>query len=78
VEDLDDEDGDWDSRAEMNALISALTKLDPMKDAFPKKVWDVGRKYKTQGLLRCMVKQLNTVRWAVVIEGMIVLRDLVH
>jgi hypothetical protein len=78
MEDPDDEDGDWDSRAEMNALISALTKLDPMKDAFPKEVWEVGRKYKTQGLLRCMVKQLNTVRWAVVIEGMIVLRDLVH
>jgi hypothetical protein len=78
MEDPDDEDGDWDSRVEMNALISALTKLDPMKDAFPKEVWEVGRKYKTQGLLRCMVKQLNTVRWAVVIEGMIVLRDLVQ
>lgn len=78
MEDPDDEDGDWDSRAEMNALISALTKLDPTKDGFAKEVWEVGRRNRTQGLLRCIIKQLNTVRWAVVREGIIVLRGLVH
>ena len=45
MEDPDDEDGDWDSRAEMNALISALTKLDPAKDGFAKEIWEVGRRY---------------------------------
>lgn len=78
IEDPEDEDGDWDSRAEMNALISALTKLDPSKEGFAKEVWEVGRRFKTQGLLRCMVKQLSTVRWAVVHEGVIVLKGLVH
>jgi len=78
MEEADDEDGDWDSRAEMNALISALTKLNPSKDNFAKEVWAVGKRFRTQGLLRCMVKQLNTVRWAVVREGMIVLRGLLH
>jgi hypothetical protein len=78
MEEPDDDDGDWDSRAEMNALISALTKLDPIKDAFPKEIWEVGGRYKTQGLLRCMIKQMNTVRWPVVRAGMIVLKGLVH
>jgi hypothetical protein len=78
IEDPDDEDGDWDARAEMNALISALTKLEPSKDTFTKEIWEVGRRYKTQGLLKCMIKQLSTVRWAVVREGMIVLKGLVH
>jgi hypothetical protein len=72
----EDEDSDWDSAAEMNALISALTRLDPSKDSFRTEVWDVGAKYRTQGLVSCMVKQLDTIRWAVVREGMIVLRSL--
>ena len=72
----EDEDNDWDTAAEMNALISALTRLDPSKDSFRAEVWDVGAKCRTYGLLSCMVKQLNTIRWAVVREGMIVLRAL--
>lgn len=75
-EDPDDEDSDWDARAEMNALISGLTRLDPEAGKFGEEVWAVGAKYRTGGLVRCMVKQLNTVRWAVVREGMIVLRGL--
>jgi hypothetical protein len=75
-EDADDEDSDWDSRAEMNALISGLTKLDPDKEDFTEKMWAAGGKYKTGGLVRCLVRQLSTVRWAVVREGMIVLRGL--
>jgi Fungal specific transcription factor domain len=72
----EDEDGDWDSAAEMNALISELTRLDPSKDTFRTEVWHLGAKYRTHGLVRCMVKQLNTIRWAVVREGMVVLRSL--
>lgn len=74
--DLDDDETDWDSRAEMNALISAFTRLDPARENFVKDMWAVGARHKTQGLLRCMIKQLNTVRWAVVKEGMVVLRGL--
>lgn len=77
-DDPDDEDSDWDSRAEMNALISSLTRLDPSKDAFVRDLWGVAGKYRTAGLVRCMVKQLNTVRWAVVREGMIVLKGLLE
>lgn len=74
----EDEDSDWDSGVEMKALISALTKLDPTKESFVKEVWNVGAICKTQGLLRCMAKQLKLVRWAVVKEGMIVIRRLLH
>jgi hypothetical protein len=75
-EDPDDEDSDWDARAEMNALVSGLTRLDSDKDGFTKHIWNVGGKFRTGGLVKCMVKQLNTIRWAVVREGMIVLRGL--
>jgi hypothetical protein len=78
TENDDDEDSDWDARAEMNALISALTRLDDKKESFVPEMWKVGSKWRTGGLVRCMVKQLNTVRWAVVREGMIVLRGLVE
>jgi hypothetical protein len=66
-----DEDADWDSKAEMNALISALTRsrLDDL--------WKVAGKYRNSDLPRVMAKHLVTVRWAVVHEGMIVLRSLV-
>jgi hypothetical protein len=79
VDDPEDEDGDWDSKAEMNALISGLTtRPDPMKDSFVREIWNAGGKYKTHGLSRCMVNHLKTVRWAVVREGMIVLKRLLH
>lgn len=74
----DDEDSDWDARAEMNALISALTRIDERKESFVRDMWIVAAKWRTGGLVRCMVKQLNTVRWAVVREGMIVLRGLLE
>ncbi|KAI9741546.1 MAG: hypothetical protein M1818_004352 [Claussenomyces sp. TS43310] len=75
-DDIDDGDSDWDFKAEMNALISALTRLDPERKSFVREIWAAAARHKTAGLIRCMVKQLNTIRWAVVREGMIVLRGL--
>ncbi len=74
--DVVDEDGDWDSRTDMMALISALTRLDPARRTFAKDIWRVAGQSRPHGLLTCMVKHLSTVRWAVVREGMIVLNDL--
>lgn len=73
-----DDDNDWDSRTDMKALISALSRLDPSRPTFEKDVWAVSGKYRPHGLLSCMAKHLGTVRWAVVREGMIVLKDLVN
>jgi hypothetical protein len=77
LEESDNEDSEWDSRTEMSALISALSRLDPLKDdTFRKDIRAVAAKYAPHGLLTCMVKHLGTVRWAVVREGMNVLKDL--
>lgn len=80
----EDDEADWDAKVEMDALISGLTKFGDGKSEFKEsngnwenEIWNVAGKIGTPGLLRCMVKQLNTVRWAVVREGMIVLRGLV-
>jgi hypothetical protein len=67
----DDEDADWDSKAEMNALVSAMTRSN-LED-----LWRVAAKYRTSDLPRVMSKQLASIRWAVVQEGMIVLRGLI-
>jgi len=67
----DEEDSDWDARAEMNALISAMTRSN-LED-----LWKVAGKYRTGDLPRVMAKHLARVRWAVVQEGMIVLKGLV-
>ncbi|PVH89169.1 hypothetical protein DL98DRAFT_555473 [Cadophora sp. DSE1049] len=67
----DEEDSDWDARAEMNALISAMTRSN-LED-----LWKVASKYRTGDLPRVMAKHLARVRWAVVQEGMIVLKGLV-
>lgn len=67
----DDEDADWDSKAEMNALVSAMTRSN-LED-----LWRVAGKYRTSDLPRVMAKHLASIRWAVVQEGMIVLRGLI-
>lgn len=71
-----DEDAEWDAKAEMNAIVSAITKLDPARDLFTREMWEVAGNFIDDGLIKCMARQLNTVRWAVVREGMIVLRGL--
>ncbi|KAH8602034.1 fungal-specific transcription factor domain-containing protein [Bisporella sp. PMI_857] len=69
TENGNDED-DWDARAEMNALISAITR------AREEELWHVARKYRTADLPRVIAKHLSSVRWAVVQEGVVVLRGL--
>jgi len=71
AESANDEDADWDSKAEMNALVSAMAR------AKVEDMWMVVGRYRTGDLPRVMVKVLGAVRWAVVQEGMVVLRGLV-
>jgi hypothetical protein len=65
-----EEDGDWDAKAEMNALVSAMTRSN-LED-----LWKVAGKYRSSDLPRIMAKHLSSIRWAVVQEGMIILRGL--
>lgn len=66
----DDEESDWDSRAEMNALVSAMARSNL------EELGKVASKYRTGDLPRVMAKHLSSIRWAVVQEGMIVLKGL--
>jgi hypothetical protein len=65
-----DEDADWDAKAEMGALVSAMSraKLEDLSK--------VASKYRKGDLPRIIAKQLSRIRWAVVQEGMIVLNGL--
>lgn len=65
-----EEDSDWDERAEMNALVSAMTRTS-LED-----LWKVATKYRSSDLPRIMARYLSGVRWAVVQEAVIVLRCL--
>jgi hypothetical protein len=66
----DDDESDWDAGVEMNALIRALTRPNM------EHLWRDAIKYRTTDLPKVMAKHLCMVRWAVVQEGMIVLRGL--
>lgn len=61
----------WDAQAEMNALVSRMASVTP------EGLWRMVGKYATSGLTAVMAKHLSSVRWAVVQEGMKVLRGLV-
>ncbi|RDW77699.1 hypothetical protein BP6252_05752 [Coleophoma cylindrospora] len=61
----------WDAQAEMNALVSGMTSVTP------EGLWRMVGKYPTGGLTAVMAKHLSSVRWAVIHEGMKVLRGLV-
>ncbi|KEF58502.1 uncharacterized protein A1O9_06428 [Exophiala aquamarina CBS 119918] len=61
----------WHAKSEMNALVSSMTS------GTPENLWRVIGKYTTSGLTAVMAKHLSNVRWAVVHEGMKVLRGLV-
>ena len=65
-----DEEGDWDSKAEMNALVSAMARSNT------EELGRVAARYRTRDLPRVMGRLLSGVRWAVVQEGVIVLRGL--
>jgi hypothetical protein len=61
----------WDAQAEMNALVSGMASVTP------EGLWKMAGKYATCGLTAVMGKYLSSIRWAVVHEGMKVLRGLV-
>jgi Fungal specific transcription factor domain len=61
----------WDAQAEMNALVSGMTSVTP------EGLWKTAGKYATCGLTAVMGKHLSSIRWAVVHEGMKILRGLV-
>jgi hypothetical protein len=64
-------DGDmWDSKAEMNALVSHLAT------ATPETLWQRLDKRLTSGLTRVMSSHLGNIRWSVVHEATKVLRGL--
>ncbi|KAK6583024.1 hypothetical protein PZA11_004100 [Diplocarpon coronariae] len=71
-ESADEKDRDWDARAEMSALVSAMTRAE-LED-----LWRVAGRYRTVDLPRVMLKPLARIRWAVVQEGMIVLKGMVE
>ncbi|OCL10660.1 hypothetical protein AOQ84DRAFT_337115 [Glonium stellatum] len=60
----------WDAKGEMNALIGAMTSTRPENLAA------LGGR-RTSGLTAVVAKYLSKVRWAVVHDGMMVLRGLV-
>lgn len=61
----------WDAQSEMNALVSGMTSVTP--EGLRRMIG----KYPTSGLTAVMAKHLSSIRWAVVHEGMKVLRGLV-
>ncbi|KIW44902.1 uncharacterized protein PV06_03339 [Exophiala oligosperma] len=61
----------WHAKAEMNALVSSMASV------MPENLWRALGKYSTSGLTAVMAKHLSNIRWAVVHEGMKVLRGLV-
>ena len=65
-----EDDNEWDSKVEMSALISAMTR------AREEDLGMVVRRYKEKDLPRVVARVLERVRWAVVREGMVVLRGL--
>ncbi|MBE7180451.1 MAG: fungal specific transcription factor domain-containing protein [Terriglobus roseus] len=70
-----DDDNDamlYDAKAEMNALVSGMTS------GVPEGLWRIAGKYSTRGLTTVMAQHLSNVRWAVVHEGMKVLRGLMR
>lgn len=66
-----DDDTMWDAKADMNALVSSMTS------GVPEGLSKMAGKYSTKGLTTVMAQHLSNVRWAVVHEGMKVLRGLV-
>lgn len=65
-----DDESEWDALAEMNALVCAMARSN-LED-----LAKVAAKYRTGDLPRVMAKHLSTIRWAVVQEGMLVLKGL--
>lgn len=65
-----EDSGVWDPNAEMNALVSGMTS------SVPDVLWRLAGRYSTKGLVTVMAQHLGNVRWAVIHEGMKVLKGL--
>jgi hypothetical protein len=72
-EDGEDDEIIWDAKGEMNALISGMTGVPAEALAG----LGLGGRKRTSGLTAVVARHLSKVRWAVVHDGMMVLRGLV-
>ncbi|KAI5195850.1 hypothetical protein AUEXF2481DRAFT_39829 [Aureobasidium subglaciale EXF-2481] len=72
--DDDEDEMIWDSQADMNALIGSMTSgtAEQLSTSLTN-----NRKISTAGLTAVISKQLSKIRWAVVRDGMLVLKGLV-
>lgn len=81
-EGLEDEDEIiWDPAAEMKGLLEMIGKTEPevlLQIGHKDSISGVVGKRGTNGLAACVCKCLSKVRWAVVHDGMMVLRGLVQ
>lgn len=71
----------WDPAAEMRGLLEMIGKADPEKllqDGSNECISGAAGKRGTNGLAACVSRCLSKVRWAVVHDGMMVLRGLVQ
>ena len=64
------DDGGWSAKSAMNSLISSMTAVGP------EGLKSLAGKQSTAGLVSVMAEHLSAIRWAVVYEGMKVLRGL--
>lgn len=74
--DRDDKEEDsmvWDAKTEMKEFVEEICKCGPegLEEGVP------GRKFRTAGLVVVVSKYLSSVRWALVHEGVKVLRGFV-
>lgn len=77
---LDDEEDEiiWDPNAEMKGLLDAILKTEPARLLEVGAIAGGTGKRGTNGLAAVVSKCLSKVRWAVVHDGMMVLRGLVQ
>jgi hypothetical protein len=77
-EDDDDDEIIWDPQAEMQNLLDVILKCEPAERLLERGVIGVGvGKRGTNGLAAVVSRCLSKVRWAVVHDGMMVLKGLV-
>lgn len=67
----DDDEMIWDAKGEMNTLINRITS------ASPESLAAMGGRKRTAGLTAVISRTLSKIRWAIVHDGMMVLRGLV-
>ncbi|XPS70937.1 hypothetical protein M3J09_003133 [Ascochyta lentis] len=71
----------WDPAAEMRSLLESIAKAEPemlLQVGYREGISGTAGKRATNGLAACVSRCLSKVRWAVVHDGMMVLRGLVQ